>query len=95
MEFLIDFGSTVSIIPLSFVNNHDPATCNLFALNLTEVKICGKSNSTIDIGLSQRESNGTFIAADTATATCVIGADFLSYHKFAIGVGVKRLVAQI
>ena len=53
LEFLIDSGSTLSIIPLSYVDNEEPATCrNLFALNLTEVKTYGKRNVTIDIGLS-------------------------------------------
>ena len=56
MEFLIDSGSTVSIIPLSYVDNEKPASSrNLFALNLTEVKTYGKRNLPIDIGLSQKE----------------------------------------
>ena len=55
-EFSIDSGSTVSIIPLSYVDNEEPATSrNLFALNLTEVKTYGKRNLTIDISLSERE----------------------------------------
>ena len=91
MEFLIDSGSTVSIIPLSYVDNDEPATSrNLFALNQTEVKTYGKRNLTIDIGLSQKEMKWNFIIADTATA--IIGADFLSYYKLAIDVGAKRLL---
>ena len=91
MEFLIDSGSTVSIIPLSYVDNDEPATSrNLFALNQTEVKTYGKRNLTIDIGLSQKEMKWNFIVADTATA--IIGADFLSYYKLAIDVGAKRLL---
>ena len=91
MEFLIDSGSTVSIIPLSYVDNEEPATSrNLFALNVTEVKTYGKRNSTIDIGLSQREMELNFIVTDTVTA--IIGADFLSYYKLAIDVGAKRLI---
>ena len=78
MEFLIDSGSTVSIIPLSYVDNEEPATSrNLFALNQTEVKTYGKRNLTIDIGLSQKEMKWNFIVADTATA---------------IDVGAKRLI---
>ena len=51
MEFLIDSGSTVSIIPSSYVDNDKPATFrNLFALNQTEVKTYGKRNLTVDIG---------------------------------------------
>ena len=91
IEFLIDSGSTVSIIPLSYVDNEEPATSrNLFALNLTKVKTYGKRNFTIDIGLSQKEKEWNFIIADTATA--IIGADFLSYYKLAIDVGAKRLI---
>ena len=53
MEFLINSGSTVSIIPWSYVDNEEPATSrNLFALNLTEVKTYGKRNLSTDIGLS-------------------------------------------
>ena len=91
MEFLIDSGSTVTIVPLSYVDNKEPAaSCNLFVLNLTEVKTYDKRNSTIDIGLSQREMEWNFIVADVATA--IIGADFLSYCKLAIDVGTKRLI---
>ena len=69
MKFLIDSGSTVSIIPLSYVDNEEPATSrNLFALNLTEVKTYGKRNVMIDIGLSQIEMEWNFIVADTTTA---------------------------
>ncbi len=71
--------------------NEEPATSrNLFAANLTEVKTYGMRNLTIDIGLSQRETEWNFIVADTTTAT--IGADFLSYYKLAIDVGAKRLI---
>ena len=91
MEFLIDSGSTVSIIPLSYVDNDEPATSrNLFALKQTEVKTYGKRNLTINIGLSQKEMKWNFIVADTATA--IIGADFLSYYKLAIDVGAKCLI---
>ena len=86
IEFLIDSGSTLGIIPLSYVDTEEPATSlNLFALNQTEVKTYGKRNFTIDIGLSQREMEWNFSVADTATA--IIGADFLSYYKLAIDVG--------
>ena len=91
MKFLIDSGSTVSISPLSYVDNDKPATSrNLFALNQTEVKTYGKRNLTITIGLSQREMEWNFIVVDTATA--IIGADFLSYYKLAFDVGAKRLI---
>ena len=91
MEFLIDSGSTVSIIPLSYVDTEEPATSrNLFALNQTEVKTYGKRNLTTNIGLSQREMEWNSIVADTATV--IIGADFLSYYKLAIDVGAKRLI---
>ena len=91
MKFLIDFGSTVSIIPLSYVDNEEPATSrNLFVSNLTEVKTYGKRNLTIDIGLSQKEMERNFVDADTAIA--LIGAYFLSYYKLAVDVGAKRLI---
>ena len=45
MEFLIDSGSTVSIIPFSYVDNAGAATSrNLFGLNLTEMKTNHKRN---------------------------------------------------
>ena len=73
------------------MDNKEPATsCNLFALNLTEVKTYGKRNLTIDIGLNQREMKWSFIVADTAIA--IVGADFLSYYKLGIDVGAKRLI---
>ena len=73
------------------MNNEEPATsCNLFALNLTEVKTYGKRNLTIDIGLNQREMKWSFIVADTAIA--IIGADFLSYYKLGIDVGAEHLI---
>ena len=59
-------------------------------LKPTKVKIYGKCDLTIDIGLSQREMEWSFIVAITATA--IIGADFLSYYKLAIDVGTKRLI---
>ena len=63
IEFLIDSRSTVSIIPLSYGDNEETATPrNLFALNQTEVKTCGKRNLTIDIGLSQKEMDGTLLS---------------------------------
>ena len=54
------------------------------------MKIYGKCDLTIDIGLSQREMEWSFIVAITATA--IIGADFLSYYKLAIDIGTKRLI---
>ena len=49
VKFLIDSGSTVSIIPLSYVDNEKPATSrNPVCLNLIEVKTYGKRNLTID-----------------------------------------------
>ena len=91
MEFLIDSGSTVSIIPLLYVDNEEPGTSrNLFALNLTEVKTYGKRNLTIDKCPNQREIKWSFIVAETSTA--IIGADFLSYYKLAIDVGAKRQI---
>ena len=53
MGFLSDSSSTVNIISLFYVDNEDPATsCNLFALNLTEVKTYNKRKLMID---NQRE----------------------------------------
>ena len=91
MKFLIDYGSTVSIVPLSYADNEEPATSrNLFALNLTEVKTYGKGDLTIVIGLSQKEMEWNLTVADTATAN--VGADFLLHYKLAIDVGVERLI---
>ena len=84
MEFLIDSGSTVSIIPLSYADNEEPATFrNLFALNLAEVKTHGKYNLTINIGLSQMKWNGTLLSRTLPLLLSVqtsyrVGANFLS-----------------
>ena len=90
-EFLIDSGSCCKYYSLVLCGSKDPATCrNLFARNLTEVKTYGKRNLTIDIGLSQKETEWNFIVADTATA--IIDEEFFSYNKLAIDVGAKRLI---
>ena len=90
MEFLI-YGFIVSTIPVPYEDNIDAATfCNLFALNLTEVKTNSKRNLTIDIGFSQRETKWNFIAVGTATA--IIGADFSLCNKLVVDVGATRLI---
>ena len=91
MEFLVDSGSMISIMPLSAVS---PATSqtskNLFALNNTEIKSYGNCNVSIDIGLSIGSVNWNFEIADTSIA--ILGADFIRNFNLLIDLNAKKLV---
>ena len=96
MEFLVDSGAMVSIIPLSAATvtvSDKPSSNNLFALNNAEVKRFGKCMLSIDIGLkSNSRTDWSFVVTDYNIA--ILGADFLSARNLMIELKSKQLIEQ-
>ena len=72
--YLIDSGSSCSIIPASKLEKQNKPEGQLFAANCTEILVYGSRRLTIDLGLD-RTYDYIFIVADVQTA--IIGSDFL------------------
>lgn len=86
VQYLIDTGAEVSIIPPSLEDRrHRQQTQPLQAVNGSPIKTYGQKSLTLDIGL-RRVFRWVFLIADVRVA--IIGADFL--RNFALIVDVKR-----
>lgn len=92
MQFLIDTGADVSIIPPT--NNERRAITNdtrmqLFDANGTPIKSHCQRNITLNLGL-RRKFQWPFIIAYVTRA--IIGADFLEYFGLMVDLRKRRLV---
>lgn len=84
IQFLIDTGSDVSILPCKH-KNKQTNNLKLFAANNTTINTYGERTLTINLNL-RRLFQWSFILADTEKA--IIGADFL--HKFNLLVDIRN-----
>lgn len=91
MQFLVDSGADVSIIPTnSKVNVESPY--KLYAANGTEIPTFGIEIRTIDLGL-RRQFQWPFIVAKINKA--ILGADFLNKFQLLVDVHNKRLIDDV
>lgn len=91
INFLIDTGANVSVLPVNRVNPKNRRECKykLFAANNTEIKTYGTSDLELNLGL-RRAFKWTFIISDVKQA--ILGADFLRTHKLLVDLYNKKLI---
>lgn len=86
MNFLIDTGANVSVIPVTKTNlkcrNQIKNNYKLFAANGTEINTYGIVTLELNLGL-RRSFKWPFIICDVSKP--IIGADFLKAHAPIIG----------
>lgn len=90
MQFLIDTGADVSVIPRGLRSaGIKPTSIQLFAANGTPIKVYGESLLKVNLGL-RREFSWTFLIADVTSG--IIGADFICHHDLLIDLKRRRLI---
>lgn len=95
MDFLIDTGANVSVIPVTKVSsNKRNYECNykLFAANGTEIKTFGVLTLELNLGL-RRSFKWPFIICDVVNP--IIGADFLKTHRLLVDLHNRKLVDSV
>jgi cleavage and polyadenylation specificity factor subunit 1 len=91
LQFLVDSGADVSVIPAnSKINAESPY--KLYAANGTEIPTFGIELRTIDLGL-RRQFQWPFIVAKINKA--ILGADFLNKFQLLVDVHNKRLIDDV
>ena len=85
MQFLVDTGADVSVIPPSCLERKHPRSLRLEAVNHTSIATYGTRSLTLNLGL-RRTFRWAFIIANVRKP--ILGADFL--HHFSLLVDVKH-----
>ena len=88
IEFLIDTGSSSSLIPHKKLLPVTSTGC-LMAINGTPFPTYGACEMKVSLGLNKK-LNWRFTIAEVSIA--VIGMDFLNFHKVWIDAGIRKLV---
>jgi hypothetical protein len=90
MEFLIDTGSEVSILPYWYIKKPQiSVTYVLSAANNTPIKSCGLQEIVLNLGLP-KNYQFNFIVADIKTP--ILGADFLQKFNLLPDLSRRRLI---
>ncbi|XP_062714514.1 uncharacterized protein LOC134291155 [Aedes albopictus] len=90
MQFLIDTGADVSVVPRgSSCSNVKHTTMRLFAANGMPIHVYGEALLKVNLGL-RREFLWTFLIADVTTG--IIGADFICNFDLLIDLKRNRLI---
>ena len=85
MQFLVETGADVSVVPPSAAERKHPQTLQLQAVNHTSVSTYGICSLTLNLGL-RRTFHWAFIIADVQKT--ILGTDFL--HNFSLLVNIKH-----
>ncbi|XP_036334771.1 uncharacterized protein LOC118745424 [Rhagoletis pomonella] len=90
MQFLIDTGADVSVIPKGSRSvNHKPTTMKLFAANGTSINVYREAILKVNLCL-RREFVWTFLIADVTSG--IIGADFIRHFELLIDLKRNRII---
>lgn len=96
LNFLIDTGANVSVLPRSAVKIVQKSDCesqfSLFAANGTKINTYGTHTMTLDLSL-RRNFLWTFIIANVQQP--IIGADFLSHYGLLVDLSSKKLIDNV
>jgi cleavage and polyadenylation specificity factor subunit 1 len=87
MEFLIDTGADISVIPSS--NKHKHPSGSVYAANNSIINTYGEKLMKLNLGF-RRELNWPFIIANVNRA--IIGADFLHHFNLIVDLHNKRII---
>ena len=88
LDFLIDTGAEISLIPATGVNTA-PAELQLFAANSTPIKTFGEKRLVLDLRLKRPIAWDFCIAA---VPTPIIGADLLNHYAIIVDIRRRRLI---
>lgn len=89
VNFLIDTGSDLSLIPIGDKTNKTPSGISLFAANESRIDTFGERYLTLNLGL-RRSINWNFCVADVPCA--IIGADLLRHYGLMVDLSRDRLI---
>lgn len=89
MEFIIDTGADISVIPAINKISLQKSKITLLAANGTEIATYGQRLLNLNFGL-RRKIQWLFTIADVNKA--IIGTDFLSAFNFLVDIKHRRLI---
>ncbi|XP_036317749.1 uncharacterized protein LOC118732742, partial [Rhagoletis pomonella] len=90
MQFLVDTGAEVSVIPpTAELRRHPNPKVFLYAANKTTIKIYGDRIMYLNLGL-RRKFQWKFIVADVSQP--IVGADFLAHFQLLVDLHQRKLV---
>ncbi|XP_072380703.1 uncharacterized protein [Diabrotica undecimpunctata] len=90
LQFLIDTGADLSVLPRKICTGTQPSTVCLYSATGSCIQTYGQKQLTLNLGLGQPVT-WTFVVADVTTP--ILGADFLTYHGISVDMRNKRLVS--
>ena len=89
LQFLVDSGSDISLLPASFKGCRLPSKNILYAANGTTIKTFGTKFLSLDFGL-KRSFNFTFVIANVSKP--ILGVDFLDHFHLLVDVKNRKLI---
>ena len=92
LQFLIDTGAQVSVVPPSPKDRPSPNSLTLQAVNGTTIRTYGTWSLTLNLSL-RRTFRWIFVVADVANA--ILGADFLQHFGLMVDMGKRRLIDSV
>ena len=90
IDFVVDTGADVSILPANFKTKAIPIDIQLRAANNTKIKSYGYLQANVTFPQLRRSFEMKFLVADVKSP--LLGADFFEKHKLLIDVSGRRLV---
>ena len=92
LQFLIDTGAQVSVVPPSPKDRPSPNSLTLQAVNGTTIRTYGSRSLTLNLSL-RRTFRWIFVVADVTNA--ILGADFLQHFSLMVDMGKRRLIDSV
>lgn len=92
LNFLIDTGADISLLPKKLTRCAKPSSLKLFAANGTTINTYGSKTYVLNFGL-RREFKWKFCIADIQRP--IIGADFLSHYGLLVDIKNKRFLDSV
>ena len=92
MNFLVDTGADISLIPKRFVFKTQVSSLKFFAANRTKINTYGSKILILDLGL-QRSFKWKFCIAEVQKP--ILDADFLGHYAILVDIKNKRLLDSV
>ena len=92
LNFLVDTGADVSLIPKRLVSKTQVSSFKLYAANGTKINTYGSKSLILNLGL-RRVFKWKFCVADIQKP--ILGADFLSHYGILVDIKNKRLLDSV
>lgn len=89
LQFLVDSGSDISLLPSSFKGCRLPSKNILYAANGTTINTYGSKFLCLDFGL-RRSFNFTFVIANVSKP--ILGVDFLEHFHLLVDIKNRKLI---